>query len=315
MIKRLQMKSWYEEKGRRLLKDVFPYLGLIFVLAVFSILTDGAVLKARNLIMIFKQSIIVMVGAMGSSFVLAHGNMDFSVGGSMALASLAACTVGRINPYLMLPTCIICGVLVSFLVSSIHVSIGVPAFLSTMCVMFIGKGIVQSFTGSGISAPAMYAAWDETWVYAVIMVVMLIVSVALFNYTNIGRFNKLIGSNPTAARLSGINIGKYKTLAFLLSGFSVGIAAFLTLLRSGGVSGQTGQTYEIDVIIVLTLGGAPISGGSGVKMRSSILGALTYYALSNGLILYGISPEVVFIVKGALFLTIVALTFDRSNRI
>ena len=144
---------------------------------------------------------------------------------------------------------------------------------------------------------------------------VLLITAILFNYTKIGRYNRLIGSNPVVSFLSGIDTKLYKILAFLVSGFCVGIAAFLTIIRGGGISGQTGATFEMDTIIVLTLGGAPLSGGSGVKLRSALLGALTYFVLSNGLIVWGVNAEVIFIIKGILFLTIVALTFDRSNRV
>lgn len=304
-----------KENAGRIIKDVFPYLGLILITLLFSLTTNGKFLRTGNLILILKQSVIVMIGALGSSFVLAHGNMDFSIGGEMALCCLISYYIAQLNPYLMLPACILVGMLLSLIVSVVHVVIGVPAFVSGMCVMFIGKGIVQSVSGNGMSIPAMYNAWDTTATYIAVVAIVLAVTFVLYNYTKIGRYNRLIGSNPTAAHLSGINTKKYKILAFLVSGFCVGVASFLTMLRGGGLSAQTGTTFEMDTIIVLTLGGAPLSGGSGVKLRNALLGALTYFVLSNGLVLWGVKAEIIFIIKGVLFLAIVALTFDRSNKV
>ena len=240
--------------------------------------------------------------------------MDFSIGGEMALCCLLSYYVSRLNPYLMLPACILLALLLSFLVGVVHVVIGVPAFVSGMCVMFIGKGIVQSVSGSGLICPSIYNALDATWFYVLALALTLAVTFILFNYTRIGRNNRLIGSNPTAAFLSGIDTKKYKILAFLTSGFCVGVSSFLTIVRGGGISAQTGASFEMDTIIVLTLGGAPLSGGSGVRLRSALLGALTYFILSNGLIIWGVPAEIIFAIKGILFLTIVALTFDRSNK-
>ena len=314
MIASTRKKLAEKEGLTGILRELFPYLGLLLMIVLFSVTTNGKFLRIRNLTMILKQSVIVMIGALGSSFVLAHGNMDFSIGGEMALCCLLSYYVSRLNPYLMLPACILLALLLSFLVGVVHVVIGVPAFVSGMCVMFIGKGIVQSVSGSGLICPSIYNALDATWFYVLALALTLAVTFILFNYTRIGRNNRLIGSNPTAAFLSGIDTKKYKILAFLTSGFCVGVSSFLTIVRGGGISAQTGASFEMDTIIVLTLGGAPLSGGSGVRLRSALLGALTYFILSNGLIIWGVPAEIIFAINGILFLTIVALTFDRSNK-
>lgn len=309
------LKTRIAQKWNPSIKDLFPYLGLILLIVLFATTTNGKFLRSSNLMTILRQSVIVMIGALGSSFVLAHGNMDFSIGGEMALCCLLSYYISQLNPYLMLPACIVIGMLLSFLVSMVHVVIGVPAFVSGMCVMFIGKGIVQSVSGSGLTCPSMYGVLDQTSFYVLTLALVLAITYVLYNYTKVGRYNRLIGSNPTASFLSGIDTRKYKVLAFLTSGFCVGIASFLTIVRGGGVSAQTGASFEMDTIIVLTLGGAPLSGGSGVKLRSALLGALTYYILSNGLVIWGVHAEIIFAIKGILFLTIVALTFDRSNKV
>ena len=314
MIASTRKKLAEKEGLTGILRELFPYLGLLLMIVLFSVTTNGKFLRIRNLTMILKQSVIVMIGALGSSFVLAHGNMDFSIGGEMALCCLLSYYISRLNPYLMLPACLLLARLLSFLVGVVHVVIGVPAFVSGMCVMFIGKGIVQSVSGSGLICPSIYNALDATWFYVLALALTLAVTFILFNYTRIGRNNRLIGSNPTAAFLSGIDTKKYKILAFLTSGFCVGVSSFLTIVRGGGISAQTGASFEMDTIIVLTLGGAPLSGGSGVRLRSALLGALTYFILSNGLIIWGVPAEIIFAIKGILFLTIVALTFDRSNK-
>lgn len=315
MFDKLKNKFGEKEKLSHVLKDMIPYLGLILIVLLFATTTNGKFLRTANLMMILKQSVIVMIGALGSSFVLAHGNMDFSIGGEMALCCLLSYYVAQMNPYLMFPACVLIAMALSLVVSVIHVVIGVPAFVSGMCIMFIGKGIVQSVSGNGMACPAIYNALDKTWFYIAVLCGVLVITFVLYNYTKIGRHNRLIGSNPVASFLSGIDTKKYKILAFLTSGFCVGIASFLTMVRGGGISAQTGSTFEMDTIIVLTLGGAPLSGGSGVKLKSALLGALTYFVLSNGLIIWGVNAEVIFAIKGVLFLTIVALTFDRSNKV
>jgi len=63
----------------------------------------------------------------------------------------------------------------------------------------------------------------------------------------------------------------------------------------------------------MVLGGIPLSGGTGVKIRNGVIGALIFYMLNNGLTLWGVSAEIINIIKGVLFLIIVRLTYDRHN--
>ena len=90
----------------------------------------------------------------------------------------------------------------------------------------------------------------------------------------------MIGTNPKATELSGINVNKYKTLAFVTSGVTIGIASCLLLARSLAVTGNTGLNLEIDVLPALSLGGISMAGGSATKMRAVPIGVLTYYALT-----------------------------------
>ncbi|NMA67669.1 MAG: ABC transporter permease, partial [Clostridiaceae bacterium] len=70
-------------------KDIIPYLGLLSLLILFGTTTNGRFLRVSNIGVILKQSAIVLVGTMGTTFVMAHGNLDFSLGGELALCSLA----------------------------------------------------------------------------------------------------------------------------------------------------------------------------------------------------------------------------------
>ena len=293
--------------------DVFPLIGFLVIAVLFQLTSHGRFLTIGNLKLIVIQSAIVMIGALGTTFVLAHGNVDLSIGGVLAMACLMGWYAAQIHPLLLFPACFLSAVLFSFIVSLTHVVLGVPAFISGLCTMFIGKGIIQSVAGSALSTPAVYSGLDNVWFYIAVMAVAVVVSCMLFQDTRLGRYNAAIGANQTAAQLSGIRVGLYKTLAFLFSGGAIGIGAFLTMIRSGGITASTGNTFQIDCLIVMVLGGVPLSGGFGVKIRNVILGAFTFYMLNNGLIMSGVSPVFVFAIKGLLFLLIVTVTFNRQN--
>ncbi len=296
------------------IKDIIPYLGLISLLILFGTTTDGRFLRVSNIGVILKQSAIVLVGTMGTTFVMAHGNLDFSLGGELALCSLAGWYASQLHPALILPVCVLTGVVLSYIIAKVHVKLNVPVFTAGLCVMFIGKSVVMTLGSTTVmTTPAVYNKFDTVNFYLIVSAVVIVIAYILFEYTKIGKFNKSIGVNPNAAIYSGIPVDKYKVLAFVITGFAVGLSSFLSIIRSGGLSSQTGATFEIDVLLVMVLGGIPLSGGTGVKIRNGVIGALIFYMLNNGLTLWGVSAEIINIIKGVLFLIIVRLTYDRHN--
>ena len=295
-------------------KDIIPYLGLLSLLILFGTTTNGRFLRVSNIGVILKQSAIVLVGTMGTTFVMAHGNLDFSLGGELALCSLAGWYASQLNPILMLPVCIGTGVLLSYIIAKVHVKLNVPVFTAGLCVMFIGKSVVMTLGSTTVmTSPAVFNKFDTVNFYLIVSVVVIVLAYILFDFTKVGKFNKSIGVNPNAALYSGIPVDKYKVLAFVITGFAVGLSSFLSIIRSGGLSSQTGATFEIDVLLVMVLGGIPLSGGVGVKIRNGVIGALIFYMLNNGLTLWGVSAEIINIIKGILFLVIVCLTYERNS--
>ncbi len=296
------------------IKKALPFLGLTLLVILFGATTQGRFLKIVNLKNIFSQAAIVMAAGIGCSFVMAHNNLDFSLGGACATSAVVGIILGAKSSYaLTLPICLIVGMFCGLLTAVLHIKAKIPAFIAGMCIMFAGRGLAQgAYLQFVMTLPAEYKVLQDVWFYVGVVVLEFAVFYFLFAYTKIGKFNKLIGSNPQVARLSGIPVEKYKMLAFLASGFCVGIAAFLSIIRGGGVGAQTGGNLEINVLLALTLGGFPLTGGSSSKMRSIIIGALVLFILNNGLQLWGVDPTLINVIKGAVFLAVVYITIDRG---
>ncbi len=301
------------DKG--LLKNLAPYAGLIAITLIFALTTGGRFTQARNLTNIIGQSMVTMIAACGCTFVMAHNNLDFSLGGGCALISAASFLVTRgENLPLTLLMCMVFGVLCSLVTALIHVKGRIPAFMAGMCIMFVGRGVVEGLaTNMVMNLPAAATAYANNMVYLAFLVVVFALSVFVFNYTKVGKAQKLIGANPRAAELSGIAVGRYKAIAFAISGLTLGIASFLTMIRIGSVTKTIGSGLETDVLIALTLGGIPLAGGTDTRMRSALIGSLTYYVLGNGLMIWGLDANVISIVKGVIFLATVYVTMERRE--
>lgn len=299
-----------------LVKGMIPYVGLIVLVVVFSLTTGGRFTATRNLANIIGQSMVTMIAACGSVFVMAHNNLDFSLGGGCALiAALSFLATGGRNLFLTLAVCILLGVLCGMVTALIHVKGHIPAFMAGMCIMFVGRGVVEGIASNRVmNLPAASAKYADNRFYLFFIVLVFAVATLLFHFTKIGKAQKVIGSNPKTAMLSGIEVGKYKAIAFGISGATLGISAFLTMLRIGSVTKTIGSGLETDVLIALTLGGIPLTGGTGTKIRAAFVGTLTYYVLGNGLTIWGVGANMIYIVKSVIFLITVFITMDRNGQ-
>ncbi len=315
MMQNAEMVVMKKQSRAGLLKRIVPFLGLFLLFALFSLTTGDKFLTVKNLRNVISQSAVTMVAAIGCCFVMSHDNLDFSLGGACALCAVAGIVLGGLTSYaLMLPICIVTGMLCGLITATLHIKARIPAFMAGMCIMFAGRGVAQGvYQTFPMSLPREYKVLQDVWFYLGVVAFVFAIAYVLFEYTKIGKYNKLIGSNPKCAELSGIHANKYKTIAFLISGITVGFAAFMTVVRGGGVGTSTGTSLETNVLLALTLGGFPLTGGSTAKIRSAIIGTLTLYILNNGLQLWGVDPSMIYVVKGIVFLAVVYISIDRSS--
>lgn len=298
---------------RERIRKIVPIAGLLILILLFSFTTDGKFFTLRNMQNIVMQASVALVAAVGTVFVMAHNNLDFSLGGACALASVLAYLCSGGNLWLFCILAVVFGILCGLFTATIHIYGRVPAFMGGMCLMFAGRGVAQTVSATQSMMVTQAAKLNNIWVFLGVIVVVFGVGYFLFNYTKIGKYQKLIGTNPKATQLSGINVNKYKTIAFVISGATLGIASCLTLSRGLAVTGNTGMNLETDVLLALSLGGISMTGGSATRMRSAVIGVLTYYILSNGMLLWGMNPDYVDIVKAAFFLVTVSISIDRSE--
>jgi ribose transport system permease protein len=119
-----------------------------------------------------------------------------------------------------------------------------------------------------------------------------------------------VGDNPRAAELSGVHVGRSRTIAFVLSAVAAGVAAIL-LGGYSGVSFQAGSGLEFSAITAVVLGGVALGGGRG-SVAGAMLGALTLELLFALMNFFGVSGTVRPAVQGAIILLAVAVMATRS---
>ena len=129
--------------------------------------------------------------------------------------------------------------------------------------------------------------------------------------TTFGRYLYAIGSNPDAARLSGINSRLHIMGTFAILGALVGVASLLHTGRVGSASPDAGGLMELDAIAACVIGGTSLMGGRG-KVSGALLGALIMASLDNGMSLLSVENATQYIIKGAVL--VAAVGFDMAGR-
>ncbi|HUP48171.1 MAG TPA: sugar ABC transporter permease [Thermoanaerobaculia bacterium] len=144
-----------------------------------------------------------------------------------------------------------------------------------------------------------------------VLVVVALIGGFVTRSTTFGRYLYAIGSNPEAARLSGISIQKHILGAFAFLGALVGVAAILHTGRVGSSSPDAGALMELDAIAACVIGGTSLMGGRGT-VAGAMLGALIMASLDNGMSLLSVENATQYIIKGAVL--VAAVGFDMAGR-
>jgi ribose transport system permease protein len=175
--------------------------------------------------------------------------------------------------------------------------------------------------GENISVPQAdwpYLEWvGATWLFGVpstllLAAVVLVLGLVLERRTPFGRYVYAIGAGEEAARASGVPIGRYKTLAFGLSGAAATAAGSLYSARLLGASPIAGDRFLLLAIAVVVVGGTALTGGKGGILRT-LLGALVMTVMVNGMSILGVDPSVQQVVTGVIVIAAVVATMDRSR--
>lgn len=298
---------------------IAPFLGLVFVLAVLGIATSGQLFEFTNFNRILDQCYTIVILSVGCSFIYAHGGFDLSVGAVYGLSQVVAgyIVISTGGAWIALPICILLSLVCGMVTGGVTVKLALPAFISSLCMQFLCRGIITATTTSNLVLPAgmsSSANLANNWTLKIVVLVLaLVVAYILMHHTVFGKNNRAVGENPVAAQQSGINVNRTRLIAYLINAIFVGIAAFFAMCRTGTVAILAGNGYELDVIVAIVLGGMSLNGGINSSVRAPIIGALITTILANGLVMIGVSYIFIDAVSGVIFLAVIAVSYKRAK--
>ncbi len=300
--------------AKEYIREWISLIGLIVVLAVFGIWSQGQIFVGDNLLTVVNQSFTTVMLCVGLSAIYAQGGMDFSAGGVIALSTLVAVAVANATGvvWLALPASIITAMACYAVTGFITISLNMNAYIGTVAMMSLTRGIVNSvMQGKAYSSVDLGIA-NEMWFRFICLAVVIAICWLIFSRTKIGRASQAYGENRVAASQTGLALMKYRFMAYLFGGLIVGIATFFLLARTGNVSTSTGLNEEFNVITALALGGMAMSGGVKTAIRCGVIGGIIISVLTNGMVVVGIPVSWTYGVRGLVFLIVVAIGYTRE---
>lgn len=289
-------------------------LGFAAIVIVFSILTQGKIIQPKNLGLMLSQVFVLMIASTGVFLIMTAGGLDFSQGSILGLSSIIFCWVSQYSIFLAVISAVLAGAAMGAFNGFFHVRFKIASFIVTMCSQYFFRGLCKYVTTKGpVAASIEVLSYDQTWFKILLTVIMVLLVFIIYHFTRVGFDLRAIGAGETAARFSGCRPDFTKFMVYVASGAITGFASFINVVRVGSITGTAGRQLETQILIALVLGGMPISGGARARFSNIIIGTLTYCVLEKSLPMVFPVSATQQLVKGIIFLVVVALTIDHES--
>jgi rhamnose transport system permease protein len=290
---------------------------LLFIAIVGGTLLNKDFLTAENWANLLANFVEIALMALPLSLIVITNEIDLSVASMLGLSSSL---LGLLWEYkfampLAIVICLVvgalCGVLNGFLIvrfrlPSLAVTIGTLALFRGFAYIILGDKAVADFppeyTGFGIGViPYTFIPMPF-----VVFIALALIFWVLLHYTTVGRSLYAVGGNQTAARFSGVNIGRLKMLLFIASGVISALAGIVFTFRFSSARADNGTGFELSAIAAVFLGGVTVHGGKGT-VTGVVLSLLLIGIINNVLTLADVASEVLRIVTGSLLIISILL--------
>lgn len=303
--------------GRKMSGTVRGYL-ILFLLVfgswlVFKIATPGNFGSPANMLSYFQASLIASTGAVGFYFVMVMGMFDFSIGANIIISSIIGCRLASsmgMGYAGLIIGCIITGAIVGLLNGLFYVKLRIPSMIVTTGLALIYESLANIIAG-GVeqTLPSDLRAFGQMPGNIILAVIAFLVAYLILNYTKIGTYTYAIGSNEFIAKNMGINVNKYKVLAFVISGAFFGLMAILTISYGSSMVAVTGMA-SMSRNFVPTMGcffGLAFKK-YGMPLPAIIIGEFMINIIFFGFIALGAPTAIQDVITGLALLIIITLT-------
>ncbi len=297
---------------------IFFFMLAFFIFMVFA---SPQFRSHYNLFNLWLDVVITSILGIGMTMVIITAGIDLSVASSLVLSAMIGAILMSQKVNTLFSFLVMLAVGLGFgLFNGIMISrLKMVPFIVTLGTLSLGRGLAMLST----HARSVYGFPDIVVrlgsgeigyfpVAGIILVILYFFAWYLLNRTVFGRSIYLVGSNPRAARLSGIDVDRMKTLVYVLSGLCAAFAALIQMGRLNAAKPNMLYGLELDVISAVVLGGASLFGGKG-NILGTLWGALLIVLIRNAMVLFGVSVYYHQVVKGLVIFAAVFIDILRSG--
>lgn len=306
-------------------RQVINFLGengfiVMFVLwCLFLTFSTDTFLTSNNIFTVLRQAAIVGIIAIGENLIVLLGGMDISLPGILTLSgvTMAALVVDfGVSPILAALIALFLGMAVGLINALMVTRLRINVIIATLGMSGILEGLAFIYTqgktifGDQID-PIEFLARERVLLVPVpVLILFACYGVAHFvlRYTTFGARIYAVGSNERAAWLSGIRVDQVKMLAFVVAGVTAAFGGIMQVARQGSATGGMGVDFLFPMITAVVLGGTSMTGGRG-KVLNTLVAAVFLVAITNGMILLGVSIYMQRIISGGIL--VAALSLDQ----
>ncbi len=294
-------------------------LVVILLLGTFVSFRAENFLSTTNLFNAALAMVTVGIVAYGQAFVIIAGELDLSVGSTIAFTAVSAgWFIERgLNPWVAVVVAITMGALVGLVNALIVVYGGVNSFVVTLGTLSVVRGGTLLITeGLPIGMPdtldvlGRQTKWGPAPLPVIVMVVLGVVAHMILKLTVFGRRVQAVGDNDEAARLAGIPVNQTRILVFMIAGALAGLAGIIRAASLGVADASAGEADLLPIIAAVVVGGAALTGGKG-SMIGVLFGALLLGVVQNAYVILRLSGFLQELTFGAVI--VVAGLFDRAR--
>ena len=298
---------------------------ILFFITLTLVFSAPGFFSLGNILNVFRNVALAGVISFGMTMTIIGGEIDLSVGSSIALSAvLTASVTGALAKAGILPmnqaviigmiVAVLVGLCIGWFIGFIRTRFNIPTFIITLAMLnviygssaLISKGFPVTTLPdwyNWIGAGQLFGFFP---VPALWLLIAFAVAFVIMNLTRFGREVYAVGGNPESARLSGINVTRVKII--IMVGVQVMAACSGIILSAQVMSGSStfGRGYEMDVISAVIIGGTSLFGGIG-KVWGTMIGIVFLGVINNGMTLFGVGDFEKYIVRGLLILFAVLL--------
>lgn len=316
---------------------------IIGILLAIIIIVDPTFVKLSNFTTILTQSATRIIFACGIAGIIVLGGTDLALGREVGLAGVVAAAFlqsvtysQRVFPetFPQLPIFVVILIAMAIIaaISAIHGIIvahfGVAPFVASLGIQLISYGVCLQYFNTVCGSNPLSGFTQQfskfcqgtiklgglslsyLMFYAVAIVIVMWI---IWNRSTLGKNMFAIGGNREAAKVCGVNVKATMIIVYTLAGLLYAFGGVLEVGRTGSANATMGSDYAMDAIAACVVGGVSMKGGTGTIL-GVVVGVIIFQIITYGLIYIGVSPDLQYVVKGAIIIVAVILDNQKSLR-